>query len=109
MKSGSRMKILLRKSFSFDESEHVVAARVVYGREIELVHILPIEGVARIVEVFSAKVGIQTVRERIMQRADVTSRASGCFKHCNVVPTPYQLICAGETGDSSTDDDDALF
>src|SRR4051812_14526080 len=102
------MKILLRKHFPLDEAEQVVAARIVYRREIEFVEISPVKRVPGVIEVFSSEVGIQAVREWIVQCSNVTSRAPACFQHCNLVPAPNKLICAGETGDSSTDDDDAL-
>ena len=62
----------------------------------------------RVLYARGARVRIQSIRERLAQRVDASSRTRPRLEHGDVVPAACQLVCRRQPGQAGTDDDDAM-
>ena len=91
-----------------DPPEHVDPARVGDGGETELLDVLPVLLVAGPGEVLGPDVGVEPVRERVVDGLDVAARSARGLEHRDVVAALHQLVGAAEPADARAGHDDAL-
>ena len=103
------MEILFGVPFSVQEADHIIAPGIGDRRKGKLFDIAPVFGVAGIIKVFGAEIGVQTVGEGIVQGADMTAGAAVGLQHGDIVAAPDKLVGAGQAGNAGAHDDYLLF
>ena len=102
------LELLLGVPGAVDPPEHVDPARIGDGGEAELLDVLPVLVVAGPGEVLGPDVGVEPVRERVVDRLHVPARAARGLEHRDVVAALHQLVGAAEPADPRAGHDDAL-
>lgn len=95
-------EIGVREALSIDEVNHVLAVRVIEGREVELPYVAPIEVVSGLGEMLRAHVRIKPIGEGIVDRSHMAAGAPGGLEEHYIVAAHHQFVGAAQPSDTAT-------